>query len=184
MHITSGCSAELRPPLMTRMARYRHRVFVEKLGWQLNCRDALELDQFDRDDTVYVIAQNEDGEVIGTARLLPTTRPYLLAEVFPQLLNGAPAPDAPEVWELSRFAAMDFSGPTGSALDQFSSPITTGLLQAASRCAMAHGAQRMVTVSPLGVERLLRRTGFESHRLGPPTVVQGHPLFACSIRCK
>ena len=128
--------------------------------------------------------QNEDGEVIGTARLLPTTRPYLLAEVFPQLLNGAPAPDAPEVWELSRFASMDFSGPTGSALDQFSSPITTGLLQAASRCAMAHGAQRMVTVSPLGVERLLRRTGFESHRLGPPTVVQGHPLFACSIRCK
>ena len=94
MRITSGCSAELRPPLMTRMARYRHRVFVEKLGWQLHCRDALELDQFDRDDTVYVIAQNEDGEVIGTARLLPTTRPYLLAEVFPQLLNGAPAPCA------------------------------------------------------------------------------------------
>ena len=47
MRITSGCSAELRPPLMTRMARYRHRVFVEKLGWQLHCRDALELDQFD-----------------------------------------------------------------------------------------------------------------------------------------
>lgn len=184
MRITSGCSAELHPPLMTRMARYRHRVFVEKLGWQLHCRDALELDQFDRGDTVYVIAQNKDGEVIGTARLLPTTRPYLLAEVFPQLLNGAPPPKAPEVWELSRFAAMDFSGPTGSALDQFSSPITTGLLQAASRCAMAHGAQRMVTVSPLGVERLLRRTGFESHRLGPPTLVQGHPLFACSIRCK
>src|SRR3989344_1285101 len=184
MRITSGCSAELRPPLMTRMARDRHRAFGENLGWQLRCRDALELDQFDRDDTVYVIAQNEDGEVIGTARLLPTTRPYLLAEVFPQLLNGAPAPDAPEVWELSRFASMDFSGPTGSALDQFSSPITTGLLQAASRCAMAHGAQRMVTVSPLGAERLLRRTGFVSPRLCPPTVVQGHPLFACSIRCK
>lgn len=113
MRITSGCSAELHPPLLTRMARYRHRVFVEKPGWQLHCRDALELDQFDRDDTVYVIAQNEDGEVICTARLLPTTRPYLLGEVFPQLLNGAAPPEVPEVWELSRFASMDFSGSTG-----------------------------------------------------------------------
>jgi acyl homoserine lactone synthase len=184
MRFTSGCSAELRQPLMIRMARYRHRVFVERLGWKLHCRDALELDQFDRDDTIYVIAQNEDGEVIGTARLLPTTRPYLLAEVFPHLLNGAPAPDAPDVWELSRFASMDLSGATGSALDQFSSPFTTGLLQTASRCAMARGARRLVSVSPLGMERLLRRTGFESHRLGPPTLVQGRPLFACSIRCK
>lgn len=184
MRITSGCSAELRPPLMTRVARYRHRVFVETLGWQLQCRDALEYDQFDRDDTLYVVAQNEDGDVIGTARLLPTTRPYLLAEVFPALLNGAPAPQSPDVWELSRFAAMDFAGTTGSALDQFSSPITMGLLRAASRCAMAQGAQRMVTVSPVGVERLLRRTGFQSHRLGPPMLVQQQPLFACSIRCE
>ena len=89
MRITSGCSAELRPPLMTRLARYRHRVFVETLGWQLQCRDALEWDQFDREDTLYVIAQNAVGDVIGTARLLPTTRPYLLSEVFPVLLNGA-----------------------------------------------------------------------------------------------
>ena len=184
MRITSGCSAELRPPLMTRLARYRHRVFVETLGWQLQCRDALEWDQFDREDTLYVIAQNAVGDVIGTARLLPTTRPYLLSEVFPVLLNGAAPPQSPTVWELSRFAAVDFGGTTGSALNQFSSPITTGLLRAASRCAMAQGAQRMVTVSPLGVERLLRRTGFQSHRLGPPMVVNQQPLFACSIQCQ
>lgn len=184
MRFTSGCSAELRPALMQRLARYRHRVFVETLGWQLQCRNALEYDQFDRDDTLYVIAQNAEGDVIGTARLLPTTRPYLLSEVFPTLLNGAQPPRSPDVWELSRFAAMDFSGQTGTALEQFSSPITTGLLRAASRCAMAQGAQRMVTVSPLGVERLLRRTGFEHHRLGPPMLVDNQPLFACSIRCE
>lgn len=184
MRITSGCSAEISTPLMHRMARYRHRVFVETLGWQLKCRDALEYDQFDRDDTLYVIAQNESGDVIGTARLLPTIRPYLLSEVFPNMLNGAAPPQSPDVWELSRFATMDFSGQTGSAMDQFSSPITTGLLRAASHCAMAQGAQRMVTVSPLGVERLLRRTGFKAHRLGPPMVVNHQPVFACSIRCE
>ncbi len=183
MHITSGYSAELRQSLMNRMGHYRHRVFVETLGWQMQCRDALEFDQFDREDTLYIVAQNENGDVIGTARLLPTTRPYLLSEVFPNLLNGLPPPRSPEVWELSRFAAMDFSGTTVAALDQFSSPITTSLLRAASRCAMEQGARRMVTVSPLGVERLLRRIGFQSHRLGPPTFVNQQPLFACSIKC-
>ncbi len=37
---------------MTNVARYRHKVFVERLGWQLRCENALEYDQFDRHDTV------------------------------------------------------------------------------------------------------------------------------------
>ena len=181
MRFTSGEPAVLRPELMVDMARYRHKVFVEKLGWQLQCENSLEYDQFDRDDTVYVVAQNDAAEVIGTARLLPTTRPYLLGEVFPQLLHGAPPPCSPEVWELSRFAAVDFATGTGSALDQFSSPIMMNLLRTSMACAAARGAKRFVTVSPLGVERLLRRLGFQAHRLAPPLIVDGHPIFACSI---
>lgn len=183
MHIVSGVLADLSPELTIGVARYRHKVFVEKLGWQLKCDDSLEYDQFDRDDTVYVIAQNETAEVIGSARLLPTTRPYLLSEVFPQLLNGMPPPCSPDVWELSRFAAVDFNSRGGSALDQFSSPIAVGLLRASQKCATAHGAKRFITVSPLGVERLLRRAGFQAHRLAPPVIVDGNPLFACSISC-
>lgn len=184
MYIVSGVLAELSSELMVGVARYRHKVFVEKLGWQLQCDDSLEYDQFDRDDTVYVVAQNDADEVIGTARLLPTTRPYLLSEVFPQLLNGAQPPCSPDVWELSRFAAVDFNSRGSSALEQFSSPIAVGLLRASQQCAAAHGAKRFITVSPLGVERLLRRAGFQAHRLAPPVVVDGSPLFACSIHCE
>lgn len=183
MRIFSGEPAALRPELMVDMARYRHKVFVEKLGWQLQCEDSLEYDQFDRDDTVYVVAKNAAEEVIGTARLLPTTRPYLLGEVFPQLLHGAQPPCSADVWELSRFAAVDFTAGagTGSALEQFSSPIMRNLLRTAMACAAARGAKRFVAVSPLGVERLLRRLGFQAHRLAPPVIVDGHPIFACSI---
>lgn len=181
MQFISGEPRVLRPSLMVDMARYRHKVFVEKLGWQLECENSLEYDQFDRDDTVYVVAQNDAAEVIGTARLLPTTRPYLLSEVFPQLLHGAAPPSSPDVWELSRFAAVDFSTGTGSALEQFSSPIMMNLLRTSMASAAARGAKRFITVSPLGVERLLRRLGFQAHRLAPPLIVDGHPIFACSI---
>jgi acyl homoserine lactone synthase len=181
----SGTSTSLAAEVLAGLARFRHRVFVEMLGWELQTRDGLELDQFDRADTVYVAARNEHGAVVGIARLLPTTRPYLLRDVFPQLLHEQPLPCTSAVWELSRFAAVDFDStrttPVSQAAAQVSSPVAVGLLREAMRVAAELGAERLITVSPLGVERLLRKAGFRAHRAGPPIVVEGHPVFACWI---
>lgn len=181
LNFTAGATGELSAGLFERASIYRRRVFVETLGWELDTQNGMELDQFDRPDTVYVVAQDDNGSVNGCARLLPTNQPYLLGEVFPQLLNGLPPPCSPEVWELSRFAAVDFNNHTDSALGQFSSPIAIGLLQESIACAAVHGAKRLITVSPLGIERLLRRAGFHAHRAGPPMIIGGHPIFACWI---
>ncbi|AMP00313.1 autoinducer synthetase family protein [Collimonas arenae] len=181
MKVISGAATELSNELFSKISSYRHKVFVETLQWKLDTKDGAELDQFDRDDTVYVVAQDGSGQVNGCARLLPTDQPYLLGEVFPQLLEDAAPPSTPDVWELSRFAAMDFNKPSNTALGQFSSPIAVKLLQASIACAAAHGAKRLITVSPIGVERLLRRAGFRARRSGPPMVIGGHPIFACWI---
>ena len=58
---------------------------------------------FDDCDPVYIVCENQ-GEVLGSWRLLPTTGPYMLKDVFPELLYGQQAPQAPDVWEISRFA--------------------------------------------------------------------------------
>lgn len=185
MDIDAGTFSDLPPETVLQVARYRYKVFVEMLGWELATRGGLELDQFDRADTVYVIARNADAQVIGSARLLPTTQPYLLSEIFPRLLSGAELPCSPKVWELSRFAAVDFNEKHISALSQFSSSsVAVGLLQAALRTAAERGAERLITVSPVGIERLLRKAGFQAHRAGPPVVIDGRPLFACYIECE
>jgi acyl-homoserine lactone synthase len=73
------------------------------LGWDLPEADhkrRLEIDQFDRADTVYLIVMNE-GKVVGASRMIPTTTPNLMSEVFPDLCqNGVPR-DA-SIWEWSR----------------------------------------------------------------------------------
>lgn len=181
MQVTSGPQERLPQGMYSQVARYRHKVFIERLGWRLRTQDGMELDQFDRPDTVYVVAQDEEGQVFGCARLLPTTRPYLLGEAFPQLLNGLLPPCSPEVWELSRFAAVDINNQTSSPFGQFSSPVAIRLLKESIACAAARGAKRLITVSPIGVERLLCRAGFDAHRGGPPMIVDGHPIFACWI---
>lgn len=181
MHIFSGAAEKLPAGLYTDIARYRHTVFVEQLGWALQVRDGMEQDQFDCHDTLYVVARNGEGRIYGCARLLPTTRPYLLSEVFPQLLNGLPAPRSKDVWELSRFAAVDISAKPTSESRQFSSSIAVELLQESIACAAERGAKRLITVSPIGIERLLRKAGFYAHRAGPPMIIDGHPIFACWI---
>ena len=181
MDLVSGARESLLPDLYSKVVHYRHKIFVERLGWPLHTQNGVELDQFDRPDTVYVIAQDDEGRVIGCARLLPTIRPYLLADVFPHLLNGLEPPCSPDVWELSRFSAVDLNGRVYFKRQQFSSSIAISLLRESIACAASLGAKRLITVSPLGVERLLHRAGFHAHRAGPPTVIDGDPFFACWI---
>ncbi|WP_063771728.1 acyl-homoserine-lactone synthase [Cupriavidus necator] len=167
--------------MMTRLARYRHEVFVQRLGWTLPCPDGLELDQFDREDTVYLVALNKcTGAIRGSARLMPTTRPYLLREIFPVLLHDAPAPTSADIWELSRFAVVDLEAPASARSGQFSSRAATALLRATLICAAELGARGLVSVSPIGVARLLKRAGFVVQS-GPPVTMGGKRLFVCRI---
>ena len=181
MEVLAGRPHELTSQLIESVERYRYKVFVEMLGWQLDTPPGLERDQFDHADTLYLAARDAQHNVVGTARLLPTTQSYLLGDVFPQLMGGATPPNDPLVWELSRFAAVDFSATGSGALGQFSSPVAVGLLEKAIEVAAEQGAQRLITVSPLGIERLLRREGFRAHRAAPPQIIDGHPIFACWI---
>jgi len=179
--VIAGSPKALTHETYCKVGQYRQKVFIETLGWDLPTHDGMEFDQFDRPDTLYVVSHDDAGEVNGCARLLPTHRPYLLGDVFPQLMNGQPVPCSPDIWELSRFAAVDFNARGGSALAQFSSGIAVQLLRQAMACAAEHGAKRLITVSPIGIERLLRHTGVHAHRAGPPMIVDGHPIFACWI---
>ena len=74
------------------------------LGLVVPCKKGIEHDQFDGPDTGYVITRDVTRSICGCARLLPTLAPYLLANVFPQLLGAMAAPKTLRLWERSRFS--------------------------------------------------------------------------------
>jgi acyl homoserine lactone synthase len=163
------------------LAQYRHEIFVKQLGWQLPMADnCYERDQYDRDDTVYVVGRDEAGSICGCARLLPTTRPYLLKELFPFLLaQGMDAPESPEVWELSRFAASPLAAgqPEGEPLSRAFRPMLASVV----RCAAQLGARQIIGVTYLSMERLFRRVGVHAHRAGQAQCIDGRMVVACWI---
>lgn len=60
----------------------RHRIFVERMHWEgIRKADGREIDEFDNDDAIYLLVTDE-GQVCGCHRMIPTTKPHLLSEVF------------------------------------------------------------------------------------------------------
>lgn len=86
--------AQLTPSTRSEIAQFRHRVFVEKLGWHVSesptCptpKAGEESDEYDRDDTVYVTVRGDEDSIMGCARLLPARNRYLLGDHFRHLVD-------------------------------------------------------------------------------------------------
>jgi len=142
----------------------RHKVFSERLGWDVRSDNGMEYDFFDVMNPVFIVAKDDHGQVDGCWRALPTTGPYMLRDTFPQLLRGEAVPSDPEVWELSRFA-VSFEDGKGSQAGV--SPITVMLLYEAYNYAIENGIKSYVTVTSVALERMLtRKVGVPLRRFG------------------
>ncbi|MBT2305032.1 GNAT family N-acetyltransferase [Variovorax paradoxus] len=182
MEFITGTADVLPPGMLFELAHYRHRVFVQGLGWKLPAGQRIELDEFDRRDTQYVVALDNHVRIVGTARLLSTERPYLLKDVFPDLLGGARFPHSPQIWELSRFAAVDLESTRLDPHRALASPLALQVLEAAMRLAARCGATQLISVSPPAIERILRAAGLRAQRAGPTMEVDGEMLIACLVQ--
>lgn len=81
----------------------RKSIFVDLLKWDVPVLDSrFEVDQFDDENATYLIIADETGDHLGSARLLPTSRPHILGSLFAGLC-AAPPPAGPGIAEITRF---------------------------------------------------------------------------------
>lgn len=165
--VIAGAVGTLSAETMNALGRYRHDVFVKRQGWRLPMvalDDEVEWDEFDGPDAVYVVLRDRAARLCGCARLLPTTGPYLLRKLFPELAKGAPLND-PSVWELSRVAAVVVGDDrTGYAKegDRMKALLCAVIAEAAKLRIV-----RLIGVAPPGMMRLYRQKGFVLEPEGP-----------------
>lgn len=173
---------ELSPLHEAELARYRYRIFVERLGWAIAdgyAQGEHERDQFDSAQTIYIIRRNQANQICGCARLLPTDGPYLLKEIFPDLFTEGQLPSLPQVWELSRLAATRADGGNESKEDVLDG--VRAMMAAVVGFAASRGIERLVGVTYVAMERLFRRLGIHAHRAGAPQLTDGKLIVACWI---
>ncbi|MFG3594505.1 acyl-homoserine-lactone synthase [Bradyrhizobium sp. RDI18] len=91
----SIATAHLHQDALASQARLRHEVFVRRRGLPHSSYEGLEFDEFDAPAAKYLVWRDEDRVVRGLARLLPTTRPYMLSSYWSHLVEDGNLPASP-----------------------------------------------------------------------------------------
>jgi N-acyl-L-homoserine lactone synthetase len=148
------------------MFRLRKRIFHDRMQWPVTVTDDEEHDSFDALKPLYIIAKDDTGKVFGTARLLPTTGPNMLSDVFSHMLPDSKPVRSPLVWESSRFAVEEPEAAPRSAhgISRGTAELLAGIIEAG----MMAGLEHIVSVVDVSIERVLRRAGCPCDRIGKP----------------
>lgn len=162
--VLKSTSPQATPELMREMFQLRRKVFKDRLKWDIRCTDDQDIDYFDCLGPVYGLYFGDDGRLEGSWRLLPTTGPYMIRDVFPVLLDGRPAPCDSQVWEVSRFSMLPVERDYDSLAANYR--IASGLLMALLEFGLTAGHRQIVSASDVRFERVLKRTGAIAQRLG------------------
>jgi acyl-homoserine lactone synthase len=86
------------------MYRVRHRIYVDGRGWSgLRRADGRERDEFDTEHAVYLLGLDEEGTVTGGSRLVPTTQPHLMRDVFAHIVTRGEIPHDERIVEWTRY---------------------------------------------------------------------------------
>ena len=145
------------------MHRIRKTVFKDRLGWDVTVSGALEFDEYDALGPSYLLSIDRHAAVNGCVRLLPTTGPNMLRDIFPHFVTKAAVPRSERVWEASRFAVSGNTTAVETGLSQTTYDLLIGVL----KVGLSNGITMIVCVVDVRMERILRRAGWQLERLGP-----------------
>ena len=168
LKLIEGSYASFFPREMDAMFRNRAETFHERLGWEVVVSNGYERDRFDDLNPLYLVSVDPDTEGYwGSLRLLPTTGPNMLRDVFPQLLEEGEVVESATIWESSRICAVAAPGQPErmkNGVGYVLSELITGLAEVA----ILAGLTEVVSVFDARIFRVLKAAGCEPRIIGRP----------------
>jgi len=148
--------------LFDQMFNHRKLVFHDQKGWDVRLVDEeYEIDEYDRDDTVYLVSLNEHGALTGSIRLLGTHGPHMLngpfRSMFPDVQFATPL-----IWEATRFVTLGDKSVQPNQVSRSACEILLGMC----RFGLNNGVDQITAVYDAGMARLYRRCGLTHIELG------------------
>lgn len=149
------------PVLFREMYRARHDVFVERRGWRsLQWELGLERDRYDTPTAIYFVDVGGGRTIHAAARLLKTSGPHLLADVYPHLVAGC-IPRGPETREVTRFFVSN-AADAGKRKQRI-----LGLSYVLFQCCHVRQITRLSCVVDASMVPVMERHGWACEALGP-----------------
>ncbi len=115
IRLIQGQESAHYPREMEAMFRARAAVFHRRLGWNVAVREGLEMDRHDAENPLYLVAiDDSSGDIVGSARLLPTTGPTTFGECFSEFFEQPIDLACGTIWECGRFCIHPAAKSSGS----------------------------------------------------------------------
>jgi acyl homoserine lactone synthase len=154
------------PREIAQMHEIRKRTFYDRLHWQVKTLRSWEIDEFDALNPLYLLSIDENDNVRGSLRLLPTTGPNMLADVFPELLPDGMRIESATIWESSRFSVDQEAAAERSdnLLNRTTGELLTGIVEVG----LLAGLTEVVSVYDAMFARILKRANCAAEIIGKP----------------
>ena len=175
LHIRQTAERPASDAVLRSMFAARKSVFVDLLKWDVPVlADRYEIDQYDGAHATYLILADPDGTHLGSARLLRTTRPHILGDLYPDLCEQAP-PQAPDIQEITRFC-LD-RRLRAAERRKVRDTLVTALVDHA----LAHGITAYTAIAETSWLQQILAFGWHCTPLGLPRRIDGTMLGALRI---
>lgn len=172
IHVITKDNKSLYQDSIQQYYRLRHQVFVEERGWKdLTRSDGLEIDAYDNEHTIYLLAI-DNGRVVGGQRLYPTILPHMISEVFPHMAPRG-IPQAFHTFEWTRYFVVK---------ERRTGRTDCRLLAAIQEFCLEEGITEVTAVVEMWWLPRWQQAGFKVRPLGLPQMIEGQPCVAVAIQ--
>ncbi len=156
------------------MFRQRKIVFHDQNKWDVKVTDGVyEIDEYDRDDTCYLLSLDDRGQLVGSARLLSTTTPNMLAGPFQEMFPGLSF-CSPLIWEVTRFGIYNDTRIQINKVSTAACELILGFVQ----FALQNGISHVTGISEAKVCRVYKRCRFDYIELDRRKLMGGETVIA------
>lgn len=178
LKLIEGSRAASFPKEMEAMFRNRAEIFYDRLKWDVVVKDGYERDGFDDLNPLYLVSVDPVTERYwGSLRLLPTTGPNMLRDVFPQLMEEGEIVESATIWESSRICAIAADGQPRRSKNGVNY-VMSELIAGIGEVALMAGLTQVVSVFDARILRVLKAVGCEPVVIGRPQRIGNAMAYA------
>lgn len=168
IHLINYENKDFYKEILEQMFAQRKTMFIDKLGWDLSARNGQEIDEFDTQDTIYLVCIDEQGGAIrNSLRLNPTIKPHLMSEILSEYCaKGVPRGET--IWEISRYC---YNPNYMRRHDRFDAmkQMMCGVME----CSILYGLKKLTFVQHTAISAHCLACGWDMRPLGLPQEDRG-----------
>jgi N-acyl-L-homoserine lactone synthetase len=171
--IYEGHQRQSHGELFDEMFRQRAIIFGQTLGWNVSIDgEGREIDEYDREDTVYLMSLDSAGRLNGAVRFLSTVTDHMMTGPFQDMF-----PDysvrSPVIWEATRFYTYGHHDVQANRVSQSACELLLGMCE----FCLQSGIAQVVALMQAGVIRVYRRCGLSQKILARHNGEHGQTLL-------